>query len=54
MIEFIKNSIRALLYPIAVALGGEFVAENGSWMYKFLLWVYTEEAISGEYIDYDQ
>jgi hypothetical protein len=41
-----KTFLQWLLFPIAVALGGEFVAVEGTPTYRFLMWLYGPEAIS--------
>ena len=37
-----KEIIRTLLYPVAVALGGDLYAVQGSLLCKFLTWLYGD------------
>jgi hypothetical protein len=42
-VGLVKETIRAILFPIAVACGGDFYAESGTLLCKFFLWLYGEE-----------
>lgn len=45
MTEILKETVRILLFPLAVMCGGEFYAEEGSWFFRLLIWAYGEDVM---------